>query len=53
MRLNIVFKWSSFVLAGLTFVLGQSAVAEDDNPEMEEVVTGSYIARAVEEQSVR
>ena len=52
MRLNIVFKWSSFMLAGLSFVLGQSAAAEDDNPEMEEVVvTGSYIARAVEEQS--
>ena len=50
LKLNTVFKWSSFVLAGLSFALGQSAVAEDDDPEMEEVVvTGSYIARAVEE----
>ena len=32
------------MLAGLSFLLGQSAVAEDDNPEMEKVVvTGSYI----------
>ena len=47
-----MFKWSSLMLAGLSFLFGQSAVAEDDNPEMEEVlVTGSYIARAVEEQS--
>ena len=47
-----MFKWSSLMLAGLSLLLGQSAVAEDDNPEMEEVVvTGSYIARAVEEQS--
>ena len=45
-------KRLAFVLASISMAVTQSVVAEDDNPEMEEVVvTGSYIARAVEEQS--
>ncbi|HAT60719.1 MAG TPA: hypothetical protein DCS60_08115, partial [Opitutae bacterium] len=45
-------KRLAFVLASMGMAVTQSVVAEDDNPEMEEVVvTGSYIARAVEEQS--
>ena len=52
MNTDAFFKRLALLFACLGLALGQTAVAEDDDPEMEEVVvTGSYIARAVEEQS--
>ena len=45
MNTDAFFKRLAFLFACLGLALGQTAVAEDDDPEMEEVVvTGSYLS---------